>query len=209
MFEKLIRHLSEKLKLPLLGKEAHLEMAHSERIFPSSSEIQDYKLSAVMLLIYPNKQNLPCVLLIERAVYDGHHSGQIALPGGKHEEQDVDYESTALREFIEETGANETPFIIGKLSDVHIPISKFIVKPFVAYLNERPNFLINQTEVVNLIEWDLQDLLQQNSIKKTTLTVNNTSITTPYYLVEGKILWGATAMIVNELKHLIKDPFIS
>jgi len=207
MFEKLIHHLSEKLKLPLVGKEAHLEMAHSERIFPSSTELSDYRLSAVILLIYPNKQNLPCVLLIERSVYNGHHSGQIAFPGGKYEEKDSDLQSTALREFYEETGANETPFIIGKLSDVHIPISKFIVKPYVAYLNERPNFLINEAEVVNLIEWDLQDLLQQNSNKKTKITVNNTSITTPFYLVEGKILWGATAMIMNELKHLIREDF--
>ena len=90
---------------------------------------------------------------------------------------------------------------------MHIPISKFIVKPYVAYLNERPNFLINEAEVVNLIEWDLQDLLQQNSNKKTKITVNNTSITTPFYLVEGKILWGATAMIMNELKHLIREDF--
>jgi len=207
MFEKLIHHLSEKLKLPLVGKEAHLEMAHSERIFPSSTELSDYRLSAVILLIYPNKQNLPCVLLIERSVYNGHHSGQIAFPGGKYEEKDSDLQSTALREFYEETGANETPFIIGKLSDVHIPISKFIVKPYVAYLNERPNFLINEAEVVNLIEWDLQDLLQQNSNKKTKIRVNNTSITTPFYLVEGKILWGATAMIMNELKHLIREDF--
>jgi 8-oxo-dGTP pyrophosphatase MutT (NUDIX family) len=205
MFEKLIHHLSEKLKEPLVGKEAHLEMAHSERIFPSSAEISDYRLSAVILLIYPNEQNLPCVLLIERSVYNGHHSGQIALPGGKYEEHDSDLQSTALREFFEETGANETPFIIGKLSDVHISISKFIVKPYVAYLNERPNFLLNEAEVVNLIEWDIQDLLQQDSIKKTTITVNETSITTPYYLVEGKTLWGATAMIMNELKYLIKE----
>jgi 8-oxo-dGTP pyrophosphatase MutT (NUDIX family) len=205
MFEKLIHHLSEKLKLPLVGKEAHLEMAHSERIFPSTAEITDYRLSAVILLIYPNEQHLPCVLLIERSVYNGHHSGQIALPGGKYEEQDSDLQSTALREFFEETGADETPFIIGKLSDVHIPISKFIVKPYVGYLNERPNFLINETEVVNLIEWDIQDLLQQDSIKKTTITVNETSITTPYYLVEGKTLWGATAMIMNELKYLIEE----
>jgi 8-oxo-dGTP pyrophosphatase MutT (NUDIX family) len=207
MFEKLIHHLSEKLKEPLEAKEAHLEMAHNGRIFPSSNDISGYRLSAVILLIYPNEQNLPCVLLIERSVYNGHHSGQIALPGGKYDEQDSDLQSTALREFFEETGANETPFIIGKLSDVHIPISKFIVKPYVAYLNERPNFLLNEVEVVNLIEWDLQDLLQQNSIKKINITVNDTSITTPYYLVEGKILWGATAMIMNELKHLIKESF--
>jgi 8-oxo-dGTP pyrophosphatase MutT (NUDIX family) len=205
MFEKLIHHLSEKLKSPLMSKEAHLEMAHNERIFPSLHELTNYRLSAVMVLLFPNKQNLPCVLLIERSVYNGHHSGQIALPGGKHEKQDSDLQSTALREFFEETGSSKTPFIIGNLSDVHIPISKFTVKPYVGYLTERPNFLINETEVVSLIEWDIQDLLQQDSIKKTTITVNETTITTPYYLVEGKTLWGATAMIMNELKYLLKS----
>jgi hypothetical protein len=134
-------------------------------------------------------------------------AGSISRSLDLNEEQDIDFETTALREFFEETGANETPFIIGKLSDVYIPISKFIVKPYVGYLPERPQFLINEDEVVKLIEWDLQDLLQQNGIKKTNITVNNINITTPYYLVEGKILWGATAMIMNELKHLIKERF--
>ena len=60
-------------------------------------------------------------------------------------------------------------------------------------------------EVYKLIEWELQELLAHNITQTTTITVSHTSILTPYFLVDEKILWGATAMIINELKHVIKD----
>lgn len=205
MFQKLINTLIVQLNKPLKGDKAHAEMAHASRVFPDKAEAMNYRLSAVIVLLYPNQNNETCILLIERSTYEGHHSGQIALPGGKHEPADIDLQATALREFFEETGSSEIPAVIGKLSEVHIPVSKFIVQPYVAYLNKRPDFVINDFEVYKLIEWELNELLAQNKTHTTTITVSNTSIVTPYFMVDEKILWGATAMIINELKHVIKD----
>ena len=204
-FQKLINTLTIQLNKPLNGKHAHFEMAHAARVFPNKAEVVNYRSSAVIVLLYPNQNNEACVLLIERSTYEGHHSGQIALPGGKHEPADTDLNATALREFFEETGSSETPAVIGKLSEVHIPVSKFIVQPYVAYLTKRPDFVINDLEVYKLIEWELHELLEQNITQTTTITVSNTDIVTPYFMVDEKILWGATAMIINELKHVIKD----
>ena len=205
MFQILINTLTAQLNKPLEGMNAHMEMAHFSRVFPDKAEVVNYKSSAVIVLLYPNQNKETCILLIERSTYEGHHSGQIALPGGKREPADVDLQATALREFFEETGSSETPFFIGKLSEVYIPVSKFIVQPYVAYLTKRPDFLINDVEVYKLIEWELHELLNQNTINTTTIIVSNTNIVTPYFLVDEKILWGATAMIINELKHVIKD----
>jgi len=205
MFQILINTLTAQLKKPLDGKKAHMEMAHFSRVFPDKTDVVNYKSSAVIVLLYPNQNNETCILLIERSTYEGHHSGQIALPGGKHEPADIDLQATAMREFFEETGSSETPAVIGKLSEVYIPVSKFIVQPYVAYLTKRPDFIINDVEVYKLIEWELQELLAQNTTQTTTITVSHTSIVTPYFMVEEKILWGATAMIINELKHVIKD----
>jgi 8-oxo-dGTP pyrophosphatase MutT (NUDIX family) len=205
MFQKLINTLTTQLNKPLEGKKAHVEMAHASRVFPDKEEVVNYRSSAVIVLLYPNQNKETCVLLIERSTYEGHHSGQIALPGGKREPADVDLQATALREFFEETGSSETPYVIGKLSEVYIPVSKFIVQPYVAYLTKRPDFIINDLEVYKLIEWELNELLEQNTIHTTTITISNVDIVTPYFLVDEKILWGATAMIINELKHVIKD----
>lgn len=204
-FQKLINTLTIQLNKPLNCKNAHFEMAYAARVFPNKAEVENYRLSAVIVLLYPNQNNEACVLLIERSTYEGHHSGQIALPGGKHEPADTDLKATALREFFEETGSSETPSVIGKLSEVYIPVSKFIVQPYVAYLNKRPDFFINDMEVYKLIEWELNMLLEQDITQTTTITVSNTEIVTPYFMVDEKILWGATAMIINELKHVIKD----
>lgn len=203
MFQILINTLTAQLNKPLEGMKAHMEMAHFSRVFPDKAEVVNYKSSAVIVLLYPNQNKETCILLIERSTYEGHHSGQIALPGGKREPADLDLQATALREFFEETGSSDTPNVIGKLSEVYIPVSKFIVQPYVAFLNKRPDFFINDLEVYKLIEWELHDLLEQQTTDTTTITVGNKNIVTPYYMVEDKILWGATAMIINELKHVI------
>ncbi len=207
MFEEFIANLKLKLQQPLPGQHAQFEMAPAkrERINPQSIEYSAYRPSAVLILLYPNEHGETILLLIERMTYEGHHSGQIALPGGKSELTDADLEATALREFFEETGSNQTPQIIGKLTPVFIPVSKFSVQPFVAYLPQRPKFEINKREVEQLIEWPFTNFISAETIKQTTIEPTpGLKLITPYFDVQEKILWGATAMIMNELKWVLK-----
>lgn len=206
MFEQIINKLKTDLQQPLPGVEVQFEMAPAkrERVNPQSIEFSAYRPSAVLILLYPNALQETSVLLIERMTYDGHHSGQIALPGGKAEESDKNLESTALREFFEETGSDLTPTVIGKLTPVYIPVSKFMVQPFVSYVHQKPNFLANAYEVNELIEWNICDLLNPEIIKETTIEPTpGYKIKTPYFDLQGKVLWGATAMMLNELKWVL------
>lgn len=207
MFDSIITSITSNLMKPLPGIEAHFEMAHfnREKITHTSKNLNEYKSSAVLILIFPSLQNKPSILFIERVRYNGYHSGQIAFPGGKAEIEDYDLQATALREFFEETGSDITPTVIGKLTPVYIPVSNYMVQPYVAYTNKKPNFVINPNEVSKLIECEISLLFDNNLIKETTIEPSpGYKLKTPYFDVHGNILWGATAMITNELKWIIK-----
>ena len=206
MFQLFIDNLKTNLQKPLPGEEAQFEMAHvnREKLADLFAEYKNYRASAVLILLYPNEQNQTSVLLIERMAYNGHHSGQIAFPGGKVEPGDIDLQATALREFFEETGSDAIPTVIGKLTPVYIPVSKFMVQPFVSYVEEKPNFTASAYEVNELIEWEIDHLLNLDIIKETTLEPTpGYKLKTPYFDVQGKVLWGATAMMLNELKWVL------
>lgn len=206
MFQLFINNLKTNLQKPLPGEAAQFEMAHinREKVLSNSYESQNYRPSAVLILLYPNEQQQTSVLLIERMTYNGHHSGQIAFPGGKAEPTDTDLKATALREFFEETGADITPTIIGKLTPVYIPVSKFMVQPFVSYVEQKPNFSASAYEVNALIEWEINHLLNPDIIKETIIEPTpGLKLKTPYFDVQGKVLWGATAMMLNELKWVL------
>jgi 8-oxo-dGTP pyrophosphatase MutT (NUDIX family) len=206
MFQLFINNLKTNLQKPLPGEDAQFEMAHinREKLADLYFDYKNYRASAVLILLYPNEQNQTSVLLIERMTYDGHHSGQIAFPGGKVEPNDIDLQATALREFFEETGSDATPTVIGKLTPVYIPVSKFMVQPFVSYVEQKPNFTASAYEVNELIEWEINHLLNPEIIKETTIEPTpGLKLKTPYFDVQGKVLWGATAMMLNELKKII------
>lgn len=208
MFSIFIEELSNKLQLDLPGEEAQYKMAHvnRERFSQHLIDVESYRASAVMILFYPNENNDTVILLIERPQYDGHHSGQIAFPGGKAEPDDTDLSHTAIREFFEETGSSLHPNLIGKLTPVYIPVSKFMVQPYVGYLESKPVFSPDIKEVQELIEWRVDDLLNPLIIKETEVNASSgVKFTTPYFDVYGKVLWGATAMMLSELKHILEN----
>ena len=208
MFNKVINELKLQLQFELPGQEIQFQMASSDRKLspPDLTKITGYKNSAVCILLYWYNNTIYFPLIV-RASYEGVHSGQIALPGGKVEPSDINLEETALRELGEETGYfSDKITIIGELTAVYIPPSNFLVHPYIVFTNEIPVFNKSEKEVSELIHFSINDLLDDNLVKLTTITSENgDKINAPYFDVQGKILWGATAMILNEFKKLLKQ----
>ncbi len=204
---QLIDLLSNELSLPLPGRAAQYKMAHAVR-GGYKPPPENTRIACVLVLIYPH-QNQPHLVLIERMsnVERDRHSGQISFPGGKYEDSDGSLQNAAVREAEEEVGVpKDAVQLIGKLTDLYIPVSNFLVHPFVGYANSRPVFSPQPSEVQSILEVPIAHLQNPETIRKTHLKVTKNIVlqNVPYFDVEDKILWGATAMITNELLEVIK-----
>ena len=183
-------------------------MAPNHRLIYDLTDIQSFnpKRGSVLILIYQENNEL-LTLFIKRTEYKGVHSGQISFPGGKYEPADLIEERTALRETQEEIGINISEVeIIGKLSDLYIPPSNFLVSPFVGFISSKPSFRLNKKEVAGIIEVSLNTLLNKSENYETgnIKTANNASIQAPFYEIGGYQVWGATAMITSEFTEVLK-----
>jgi len=161
--------------------------------------------AAVMMLFFP-KEASTHIALILRPEYEGVHSGQIALPGGKFEKEDLNFTETALRETEEEIGvAIDHVEVIKTLTKVYIPPSNFWVHPFLGFTKERPQFVIQEEEVAKVIEVPLEELLNEANVKPQILSTSYAkNIEVPSFILDGYVVWGATAMMLSELKMFIK-----
>ena len=189
----------------LPGESAHDAFAPYRKNFESQAEAIRKK-AAVGIHFYQENDDW-YFLLIERSTYDGKHSAQMAFPGGKPEESDPHLEFTARRESEEELGIpSNQGEKIAELSMVWIPVSSFEVTPFVFLHAERPRIEINQREVAQYFEVKVDDLLDEASVSKTTIHVNEQvrMKDIPCFILNEKIVWGATALILAELKMLLQ-----
>ena len=210
--ETTTRDFIENLRIELLtklpGVEAHLRLAPEIRKNDLQNGIEPNHAmeSAVLILLYPVENRLHTVVIL-RNVYDGPHSGQISLPGGKYEESDIDFLFTAIRESQEEIGINPSDIeIVGQLSRFYVRPSNFIVYPFIAYQPIRPHFHPDPTEVQRIIEIDIFKELNLDKIVNRTLTFkNDVQVYAPGFSVGGEFLWGATAMIMSELIYVLSQ----
>lgn len=208
MFPAFIENIRERLKQPLPGEEAQLIMAPSFRRPLSfyTKELPKARTSSVLILLYPDKENIQ-TLLIQRAEYNGVHSAQMGFPGGKHDPRDKSLLQTALREAYEEVGVQIAPEnLLGTLSPVYIPVSGFIVTPYLAFLERKPVFIPDPREVAALLETEIFYFLNEKIKMRKSIRINDSfSFTAPYYDVHGHHVWGATAMMISEAMALIKS----
>lgn len=206
--EELIQILKHKVTKQLPGRHAHQLMMPKESSNTrfDAEKMKNARLSGVLLFFY-EKNGVAHIPLTQRQDYKGTHSGQISFPGGKWEKSDIDLIYTAKREANEEIGLPLHEIeVIGKLSDLFIPPSNFKVTPVLSYSTKTPDFEIDTYEVKELLEVPVSHLLQETTVKNTVIHFSNGfKLPTPYFDIDGKIVWGATAMMLSELKELIRS----
>lgn len=194
----------------LLGNFAHQKMLPKDRIKDLEllkTNIENAKKAAVLILFVP-KNDEAHFIIIKRNSYNGVHSAQIAFPGGKPEISDENLEDTAKRETWEEIGFEiQNINIINCLSDVYIQPSDFLVTPFLAYSLENSNYLLDPKEVVQLFEIPVKHLLDDSfeTIYNIQTSYSNQKIEVPAFLFENEIVWGATAMMLAEVKAILQE----
>ncbi len=174
-------------------------------VFPKFEHKLPPKLGSVLILLYEESGTIKFPL-IRRSIYAGAHSGQVSLPGGKVEPGE-DAIQAALREAEEEIGVNRNDVqVIGKLSNFDVLPSNFLVTPVVATIKYVPVFIPDLYEVDRIIEADLHALLNDSAIQeKEILAAGIYPMIAPHFLVQNEIVWGATAMMLNELRVIARE----
>ncbi len=193
--------LQQRLAQPLPGPTAHARLV-STSYRPTRLELTpnaQTRQSAVLLLLYPGPHGL-YLPLTQRHPYKGVHGGQISLPGGRTEPTDRSPVETALRETHEEVGvAPDEVRVLGQLSPLYVPPSNFLIHPVVGVLPYRPDFVPEPFEVADIIEAPLTRLRDPGQLRETQLHLpDGLTIHTPYFDVQQRVVWGATAMILSE-----------
>ena len=205
--EDFIQRLRNRLAGDLPGEEAQFLMAPMAR--PRMSEALamtvQQRQSAVLLYLFPQQGDWRIVLM-KRPDYEGAHGGQVSIPGGRLESGEK-HKQAALREFEEETGVSvSSRQLLGNLSELFIPPSNFLVKPFVAYATDRPCFDPDPVEVEEIIELPILTLMSDVTVKRDQVCLSSGDwVESPYFEVDGHMVWGATAMILSELKEILRD----
>ncbi|MEO9893751.1 CoA pyrophosphatase [Aurantibacter sp.] len=209
-FNLFSKQVSKIKNLPLPGVDSHYKMvpAFREELMKRNQNLKiTPKRAGVMALFYPDSQNSTHFLLILRKTYKGVHSNQVAFPGGKAEEIDENIMITALRETEEEVGVPTASIkVIKELTQVYIPPSNFMVSPFIGFSTGEISFTLQQEEVEKIVEVPILDLLDDKKIFSKKITTSYAvDVDVPAFKLNGYTVWGATAMMLSEVKDLIKQ----
>jgi 8-oxo-dGTP pyrophosphatase MutT (NUDIX family) len=208
-FDEFLVSLSKIKNIPLPAEASQFKMSppfRRELITRYKEAMKDAKRAGVLAMFYPNTSNETHLALILRKTYNGVHSAQIGFPGGKFEDEDKSLKYTAIRETWEEIGVPEHQIkIVKQMTEVYIPPSNFYVQPFIGITNETPKFIKQDDEVEDIVEVSLSHFLDENNVSNKLVATSYTAkIEVPAYELNGHVVWGATAMMLSEIKDILK-----
>jgi len=203
-FQRFITQLKIAINKDLPGEESHQKM---RVIYDQSIELPFSKINstqaAVLILLYLADNEI-YFFLTKRTDELKHHKGQISLPGGTQEgnEKLID---TALRETQEEIGINKTSIsIIGTITPLFVPVTGFMIYPFIGYSLNKLNPKPDPVEVATIFSVNISDLLNKENRTTEQRNIRGYDVQVPYFKLNDYQVWGATSMILSEFRDLIK-----
>jgi 8-oxo-dGTP pyrophosphatase MutT (NUDIX family) len=207
MYSALIKNLIERLKLELPSALAHdpLRAIPVGAIKPKFKSEHPPRPGSVLILLYELNDEIRFPL-IKRPDYSGAHGGQVSLPGGKTEPGE-DSIQTALRETQEEIGVPSGDVeILGRLSEFHVIPSNFMITPVVGTIRKIPNFIPDPFEVSRILHGSIHELIRDDAVATTEiLAAGQYRLKAPHFQIDGEIVWGATAMMLNEFRLILRE----
>lgn len=160
--------------------------------------------SSVLLLLFPHQGRL-FTCLTKRSAEISTHPGQISFPGGKIEQGEAP-EVAALREAQEEVGLDPAEVqLLGRLSDLFIPVSQFVIYPFVGWIDHKPDFKLNVAEAEKLLLFPIETKNWEKQRQMISLSTFKGDMEVPCFRYENETIWGATAMIIAEFFDIISQ----
>jgi len=199
--------LVSRLARPLPGDVAHrpLRARFTENTFLNFTHQVPPRPGAVLILLYEDGDTIRFPI-IRRQEYAGAHSGQVSLPGGKSEPGETAAQ-TALREADEEIGVDRAlPKVIGALTNFFVIPSNFLITPIIATIDHTPVFRPDDYEVAGVLSADLQALLSDDAITEAEIVAaGQYKMIAPHFLLDGAVVWGATAMMLNEFRSVLRE----
>ena len=203
-FHSFLEFVPKIQELPLPGLSEQLTMAPAMRKQLLEKSIINPKNAAVICLFYKGIQGETSFYLIRRSSYPGVHSNQVGFPGGQIDPSDQTPWDAAKRELWEELGISSQQIIqIRKITPLYIPPSHFWVNCFLAYSTAQTELNLDQNEVKEVISVSLTELI--NIKKSFTGQLESNGVETPIYLLSDNTVWGATAMMLAEIKSIISQ----
>ncbi|MDA7685648.1 CoA pyrophosphatase [Candidatus Marinimicrobia bacterium] len=164
----------------------------------------DAKQASVAIILFEKDGNLS-FLLTKRTSNVEHHKGQISLPGGGIDLGETP-ENASLRESNEEIGIDIASLrLVGKLSTLYTPVSHFNIHAYIWFSDQYPKIVKNQNEVEEVYEVSINELLSEEVLSITPISKEGMNINVPAYHFLNCVCWGATAMIISELKDILKN----
>jgi len=162
--------------------------------------------AAALLLLYPGADG-PTIPLTVRHSEMPTHAGQVSLPGGRVDPGE-DPAAAALREADEEIGVRPADVrIIGALSSLWIIVSNHVVYPYVGVADSRPSFALAAREVEALVEAPFSHVRNAAHVKWMSRKRDGLHVDIPHFALDGREVWGATAMILGEFVNLFDTGF--
>lgn len=198
--------LGAALQAPLPGVAAQGRMAPRPRAGWRPDRIPAGTRDAAALVLLYRRKRVEHVLLTLRRAHLLAHAGQVSLPGGSIDAGES-IEQAARREAFEEVGLQPAAVrVLGALTPLHIPASRFLLHPVVGTAGDDPQLRAADDEVERLIEVPLQLLRTPSTLRVERWKLRGADVDVPFFQIEDQCVWGATAMVLAELLAILGAP---